>query len=138
MSLSRRQRAVIAGMGACVLIAAAVCLFAPIRVGLLALLAVTGVSTLIVLMFLRRVLGAAYQIRDESRAAADAARNAQEAVARDQRVVVERLDRIEFHLPERLAARVAFELQYREASELRRDPDAAPDDDDDESRSPER
>lgn len=113
MSLSRRQLAVIAFMAVCGLAAAIVCLFAPLRVGLLAVLVVVGACTAITLLFLRKVLRAVYGLRDNvDRVGASSGAN--NALQRELGDVVSRLDSIELHLPERLAARVAFELARRD------------------------
>ncbi|WP_053384193.1 amastin family protein [Leucobacter celer] len=107
---SQRQLIAIVVLGACVLATAAVCLFAPLRIALLALLVVPAVCSLVVLVFLRKTLTAVYQLRDSLRGGIDTDTTAtSEAVQRELTDVTARLDRIEQHLPERIAARLAFE-----------------------------
>ncbi|WP_449283273.1 hypothetical protein [Leucobacter sp.] len=112
---SQRQLIAIIVLGACVLATAAVCLFAPLRIALLALLVVPAVCSFVVLVFLRKTLSAVYQLRDSLHGgvATDTAATS-EAVQRELGVVTARLDRIEHHLPERIAARVAFENARRD------------------------
>ncbi|MFE5310125.1 hypothetical protein [Isoptericola sp. NPDC056578] len=103
-------------------VAVLVCLLAPVRVGLVAVLVTIGVCTAIVLLFLRKVLSAVYRLgQNGARKESEASRSTARATERELALVNERLERIEQHLPERLAARIAFELTQseRDSSGLR-------------------
>lgn len=115
MSFSRRQIAAVALMAVCMVVAMLVCLLAPVQVGLVAVLVTIGVCTAIVLLFLRKVLSAVYRLgQNGARKESETARSAGRATERELAQVNARLERIEQHLPERLAARVAFELAQPE------------------------
>lgn len=105
MSLSPRQLATVVFVAVCMLIAALVCLFAPLRFALLALLLALGGCVLVILVFLRKVLASIYQLR--------AGIESGEVAFQTSTKVAERLDRIEQHLPERITSRVIFELAQR-------------------------
>ena len=112
---SQRQLIAIVVLGVCVLAAAAICLFAPIRLALLALLVVPAVCSLLVLVFLRKTLQAVYQLRDALHGGgAGGGLALGDGAAEELSALTARLDRIERHLPERIAARVAFESARRE------------------------
>ncbi|MFB7800057.1 hypothetical protein [Isoptericola sp. NPDC056134] len=111
MSFSPRQLAAVALMAVCMVVAVLVCLFAPVQVGLIAVLVTVGVCTAIVLLFLRKVLSAVYRLgQNGARRESETSRSAGRATEREIALVNARLERIEEHLPERLAARIAFEL----------------------------
>ncbi|QIM19304.1 hypothetical protein G7066_13325 [Leucobacter coleopterorum] len=110
MSLSPRQLATVVFVGVCMLAAAAVCLFAPLRFAILAVLFAVGGCVLVILVFLRKVLSSIYQLRD----AINNGEVALQLSAKSPADVTERLDRIERHMPERITARVIFELAQRD------------------------
>lgn len=115
MRFSPSQLLALFGLGVCVLGAAAVCLFAPIRFAILAVLIVPVICTLAVLVFLRKTLANVYRLRDQvsSGITARVAVTEKAPAQRELDELVSRLDRIENHLPERIAARLAFEQALR-------------------------
>lgn len=115
MSFSPRQIAAVALMAVCMVAAMLVCLLAPVRVGLVAVLVTIGVCTAIVLLFLRKVLSAVYRVgQNSARKDSEVSRSMIKATERDLALVGARLERMEEHLPERLAARIAYELTQAE------------------------
>ncbi|MBL3699740.1 hypothetical protein [Leucobacter luti] len=122
MSFSLRQIAALGFVVLCLLVVALICIFAPVQVALVALAGLLVVCVAVVLVFLRKVLSAVYQIRDTQGNASPAAPLSGEAqdLITDMSV---RLERLERSLPDRLAARVAFELS-RETSAQRSASDA--------------
>lgn len=114
MRLNVRQWAVLGLLILCACITVVVALFGPLRYALIGLTVTVVVSAALMLLFLRKVLAAVYSLDARVAHEANVAkenRTKMEALESEFAKVGESIDTMQQHIPERVAVRLAYEIE---------------------------